>query len=230
MEKLANFLLIDGGLILKINKMANEEKQAETEEEVINQTEESKEQKDVKDKEDIKDSKEADKKKDTKKKKASKSKSTANKKDKEIEELGYKLSEINDKYMRLSAEFDNYRKRTLKEKIEMMKTAGGQALSDMLPVVDDFERGLQAMENAADVSAVKEGVDLIYNKFIEFLKAKGISEIEATNQDFDTDLHEALTKIPAPTEELKGKVVDVIQKGYKIDDKVIRFAKVVIGE
>ncbi len=207
--------------------MSNKEKQATTEEEVINQAEGSKENIDTKQSDDIKDSKPAEKKKESKKKKT---KSTVNKKDKELEELGYKLSEINDKYIRLSAEFDNYRKRTLKEKTELIKTAGGAALSDMLPVVDDFERGLQAMENAEDVIAVKEGVNLIYTKFIEFLKAKGINEIDAVNQEFDTDLHEALTKIPAPSEDLKGKVVDVIQKGYKIDDKVIRFAKVVIGE
>lgn len=151
-------------------------------------------------------------------------------KEKELEEARYKMSEINDKYMRLSAEFDNYRKRTLKEKTDLIKTAGGEVLSDMLPVVDDFDRALLSMENADNVTAVKEGVALIFNKFKEFIKAKGIVEIEALHQEFDTDFHEALTKIPAPKEDLKGKVVDVIQKGYKIEEKVLRYAKVVVGE
>jgi len=150
--------------------------------------------------------------------------------EKELEETRYKLSEINDRYIRLSAEFDNYRKRTLKEKADMIKTAGGEVISDLIPVIDDFERALSVIDKAVDVNAVKEGLVLIYNKFKEFIKVKGISEIEALNQDFDTDFHEALTKIPAPSEEQKGKVVDVIQKGYKIDEKVIRYAKVVIGE
>ena len=178
------------------------------------------------------------KKNDTKKKKntssSKKKKSSVSaelkKKDEEIEELRYKMSEINDKYLRLSAEFDNYRKRTLKEKTDLMKTAGGDVLSDLLPVMDDFERALQSMEKAEDVQAVKDGVTLIYNKFKDFIKSKGVVEIDALNQDFDTDIHEALTKIPAPDEKLKGKVVDVIQKGYKIEDKVIRYAKVVVGE
>ncbi len=148
----------------------------------------------------------------------------------QIEELNNKNAEINDKYIRLSAEFDNYRRRTLKEKGELIKTAGGDAIADILPIVDDFERGLDAMDKAEDVAAVKEGVSLIYNKFKEFIKNKGITEIEAHHQDFDTDFHEALTKIPAPEEGLKGKVIDVVQKGYKIDEKVIRFAKVVVGE
>ncbi len=152
------------------------------------------------------------------------------KKNKELEEIRYKMSDINDKYLRLSAEFDNYRKRTLKEKTDLIKTAGGDVLADVLPVMDDFERALQSMENAENVDAVKDGVNLIFNKFKEFIKSKGIVEIEAINQEFDTDLHEALTKIPAPSEELKGKVVDVIQKGYKIEEKVIRYAKVVVGE
>lgn len=168
-----------------------------------------------------------DDKKSTRKKKAA---VELEKKDKEIEEMRYKMSDINDKYLRLSAEFDNYRKRTLKEKTDLLKTAGGLVLTDILPVVDDFERALQSMANADNITAVKEGVDLIFNKFKDFIKSKGIVEIDCLNQDFDTDLHEALTKIPAPKEELKGKVVDVIQKGYKIEEKVIRYAKVVVGE
>ena len=150
--------------------------------------------------------------------------------EKEIEELKAQVEEQKDRYLRLSAEFDNYRKRTLKERSDMLKTANGDTLSGMLPVLDDLERAMQSMEKATDVAAVREGVVLIYNKLQEFLKNKGIVEIDAMNQVFDTDLHEAITKIPAPTEDLKGKVVDVIQKGYKIDTKVIRYAKVVVGE
>ena len=150
--------------------------------------------------------------------------------EKEIEELKAQVEEQKDRYLRLSAEFDNYRKRTLKERSDMLKTVNGDTLSGMLPVLDDLERAMQSMQKATDVDAVREGVVLIYNKLQEFLKNKGIVEIDAMNQVFDTDLHEAITKIPAPTEDLKGKVVDVIQKGYKIDTKVIRYAKVVVGE
>ncbi|MBI9069754.1 MAG: nucleotide exchange factor GrpE [Salinivirgaceae bacterium] len=196
-----------------------------------NNSEESTENKSDNSAEESKDTEEiTDKKKKSSKKKKVIKLTPIQEKEKENEELRYKMSEINDKYLRLSAEFDNYRKRTLKEKTELIKTAGGAALESMLPIVDDFERALQQMETAADIVAVKEGVMLIYNKFQEFIKAKGIVEIDALNQEFDTDFHEALTKIPAPEESLKGKVVDVIQKGYKIDEKVIRFAKVVIGE
>ena len=151
-------------------------------------------------------------------------------KDKEIEELKTQVEEQKDRYLRLSAEFDNYRKRTLKERSDMLKTVNGDTLSGMLPVLDDLERAMQSMEKATDVAAVREGVVLIYSKLQEFLKNKGVVEIDAMNQVFDTDLHEAITKIPAPSEDLKGKVVDVIQKGYKIDTKVIRYAKVVVGE
>jgi molecular chaperone GrpE len=141
-----------------------------------------------------------------------------------------KFAEMNDKYLRLAAEYDNYRKRTLKEKMELSKSAGEDILINILPVMDDFERGLDHMDKAKDIEAVKEGVQLIYNKFKEFLKQRGVKEIEAKEKDFDTDLHEAITKIPAPTDELKGKVVDVVEKGYYLNEKVIRFSKVVIGE
>lgn len=200
----------------------SENKSEETKEAAENSESEEAEEK-IEDKKEAKDN---SKKKSGKKKKESKEEAL----EKELEDSRYKLSEINDRYMRLSAEFDNYRKRTLKEKADMLKTAGGDVLADVLPVVDDFERALQSMEKATDIDAVKQGVDLIYTKFKEFIKSKGIAEIEALHQDFDTDLHEALTKIPAPSEDLKGKVVDVIQKGYKIEDKIIRYAKVVIGE
>ena len=127
------------------------------------------------------------------------------------------------------AEFDNYRKRTLKERSDLIKTAGENILSSMLPLVDDFERALKAMETAEDVVAVKEGVDLIYNKFIAFLLQNGVKAIPTDNEVFNTDLHEAITTFPAPTEDMKGKIIDCVSKGYTMNDKVIRFAKVVVG-
>lgn len=148
----------------------------------------------------------------------------------ELEKLQGELAELKDKHIRLQAEFDNFRKRTLKEKMELMKSAGESILVNMLPVIDDFERAMQNMNTAGENDPVVDGVKLIYNKFQDFLKQNGIKEIEARETDFDTDLHEAITKIPAPTEALKGKNVDVVQKGYLLNDKVIRFAKVVIGE
>ncbi|HEY3388464.1 MAG TPA: nucleotide exchange factor GrpE [Prolixibacteraceae bacterium] len=147
-----------------------------------------------------------------------------------VAELETANKELNDKYLRLSAEFDNYRKRTLRERMELTKTAGESVMLSILPVVDDFERAMHSIDQGMDFEAVKEGILLIYNKFQEFNKQNGIKEIEAAGKPFDTDLHEALTKIPAPTEELKGKIIDVIQKGYYLNDKVIRFAKVVVGE
>ena len=147
-----------------------------------------------------------------------------------VKELEQKLGVVNDKYLRLSAEFDNYRKRTLKEKMELTKNAGEQILSGILPVVDNFERALASMEKSDDMQAIREGVKLIYNSFKEFLTQNGVTEIDCVNNTFDTDEHEAVTKIPAPSADLKGKVVDCIQKGYKLNDKVMRFAKVVVGE
>jgi molecular chaperone GrpE len=140
------------------------------------------------------------------------------------------LKDFQDRYVRLMAEFDNFRKRTLKERTELIKTAGEDILVNILPVVDDFERGLQVIDKSEDIESVKQGVHLIYNKFREFLNQRGVKEIEAVQQPFDVDVHEAITKIPAPTEDLKGKVVDVVQKGYILNEKVIRFAKVVVGE
>ena len=137
--------------------------------------------------------------------------------------------EWKDKYVRLSAEFDNYRKRTLKEKMELIQTGGEDVVKSMLAVLDDFERAVKAMETAEDVAAVKEGVVLIAQKFRDSLKSKNVIEIEAMGKELDTDFHEAVAKIPAEGTD-KGKIVDVIQKGYKMGDKVIRHAKVVIGE
>jgi molecular chaperone GrpE len=140
------------------------------------------------------------------------------------------VAEWKDKYIRLSAEFDNYRKRTLKEKIDLTKYAGEDLLKSILPVVDDFERGLKTIDQAKDMEAVKEGILLIYNKFSEFLKQKGIKEIETKDSEFNTDFHEAITKIPVEDKSLSGKIVDVVQKGYMLDEKIIRHSKVVVGE
>lgn len=141
-----------------------------------------------------------------------------------------KVLENQDKYLRLSAEFDNYRKRTLKEKTDLLKAAGEDTITRVLPVLDDFERALISMENSTDIEAVKSGILLIYSKLKEVLLQLGIREIESRNLEFNTDLHEAITKIPAPSDDLKGKVVDVVQKGYYLNDKILRFAKVIIGE
>ncbi len=150
--------------------------------------------------------------------------------DNRIEEMEQRWREMNDKYLRLSAEFDNYRKRTLKEKTELIKSAGERILGEILPVMDNFERALQSMETATDVPALREGVELIYSTFKDFLTQQGVQEMECIHAEFNPDLQEAVTKIPASTEEMKGKVVDCIQKGYTLYDKVIRFPKVVVGE
>lgn len=169
--------------------------------------------------------------KDTEKKETKKAKSSKkSKKEDELDKLQDELATLKDKHIRLQAEFDNFRKRTLKEKMELMKSAGESTLLNVLPVIDDFERALQTMGEAEEGNPIVDGVTLIYNKFQEFLKQNGVKEIDAKGQDFDTDLHEAITKIPAPSEDLKGKIVDVVQTGYMLNDKVIRFSKVVIGE
>ncbi|HPF52045.1 MAG TPA: nucleotide exchange factor GrpE [Draconibacterium sp.] len=159
-----------------------------------------------------------------------KKKDKKDKKDLKIEELEGQLQEIQDKHLRLQAEFDNFRRRTLKEKADLIKSGGETVLVNILPVIDDFERALDVMKEVADEDAGKQGTLHIYNKFKEFLKQNNIKEIEAQNQPFDVEYHEAITKIPAPSDELKGKIVDVVQKGYCLNEKVIRFAKVVIGE
>lgn len=141
-----------------------------------------------------------------------------------------KYNELNDKYLRLSAEFDNYRKRTLKERMELIKSASEDILVNFLPVMDNMQRAQKFAAESTEPEAVKEGINIIFKSLADFLTQRGIKEIEAAGSDFDTDLHEALTKIPAPDETLKGKVVDVIEKGYKLNEKVIRYAKVVVGE
>ena len=141
-----------------------------------------------------------------------------------------KVAELQDKYLRQVAEFDNYRKRTMKEKAELILNGGEKSISSILPIVDDFERALKNMETATDVAAVKEGVELIYNKFMSVLGQNGVKVIETKEQPLDTDYHEAIAVIPAPNEALKGKILDCVQTGYILNDKVIRHAKVVVGE
>ena len=148
----------------------------------------------------------------------------------EIAKLNQKCEELNDKNLRLMAEFDNFRKRTLREKADLIKTAGEKVFVNILPLIDGSERDRKAMDSTEDVLAVKEGVDLIYAKFISFLNANGVKAIATENEPFDVDVHEAVTMFPAPSEEMKGKIIDCLSKGYMLNDKVIRYAKVVVGE
>jgi molecular chaperone GrpE len=145
------------------------------------------------------------------------------------EEYQLKVNELNDKYLRLYSEFDNFRKRTFKEKIDLSRTASEEVIKDLLPVLDDFDRAITAMNATNQIEAVKEGIQLIHSKMKAIFMGKGLQEIKSIGETFNTDFHEAITSIPAPSEELKNKVVDEIQKGYTLQDKVIRFAKVVIG-
>jgi molecular chaperone GrpE len=140
-----------------------------------------------------------------------------------------KFLEMQDKYLRLYSDFDNYRKRTMKEKAELISQAGADMLKDILPVLDDFERAVKNNEGSADANAIKEGVKLVHHKLETVLLANGVKEMEAHGVAFNGDLHEAITSIAAPSEDLKGKVVDVVQKGYYLKDKVLRYAKVVVG-
>lgn len=206
-------------MVKKSSKKKDEQKAAKTEKEVkdtVDSTEETTEQEATAEKEAEVETEESPK--------AEVPKKT------EEEIQAEKLAEINDKYVRLSAEFDNYRRRTLKEKMELTKTAGESLLLALLPVVDDFDRALAHIDEAKDIDALKEGIKLIYDKFNDYISQQGMKEIEAKEKEFDTDVHEAVTKIPAPTEEMKGKVIDCIEKGYTLHDKVIRFSKVVVGE
>ncbi len=156
-------------------------------------------------------------------------KSKKAKADKKIDELEKKNEELNDKYLRLYSEFDNYRKRTNKEKLETLKSASAEVITDLLPVLDDFDRAMKAMEDHGIDEETKKGVELIHNKFRNLLIQKGLEPMDSIGKEFDTDYHEAVTNIPAPSEELKGKVVDVIEKGYLLNGRIIRFAKVVVG-
>lgn len=148
----------------------------------------------------------------------------------QLEEAQDKIAELNDKYLRLMAEFDNYRKRVMKEKSELIKTAGSKVITTILPVLDDMERAEQTMEKAEDVAAVKEGLLLIFDKFMKLLASEGLKAIDTTDKVFDTDYHEAVAMVPGQPDELKGKVIDCIQTGYMLNDKVIRHAKVAVAQ
>ena len=149
---------------------------------------------------------------------------------KELDEANEKITILEDKYLRQVAEFDNYRKRTVKEKAELIKNGGERAIESILPVLDDFERALANMSKNESAAEIMTGVELIYNKFVGILRQNGLQKIETEGADFNTDFHEAIAIIPAPTEELKGKVLDCVQTGYTLNDKVIRHAKVAVGE
>ncbi len=150
--------------------------------------------------------------------------------EKELETAKQTIQEQNDKYLRLAAEFDNYRKRTMKEKADLIKNGGEKTICAVLPILDDFERALQNMEKAEDVKAVYEGVDLIFQKFQKALTQEGLEKLNPIGETFDTDFHEAIALVPAPSEDQKGKVLDCVQTGYKLNDKVIRHAKVVVAQ
>ncbi|MCK8493652.1 MULTISPECIES: nucleotide exchange factor GrpE [Spirosoma] len=143
--------------------------------------------------------------------------------------VGSELAELKDKYLRLYADFENFRRRTSKEKLDLISNANEGVLKALIPVVDDFERALQSVETTEDIAAVKEGVSLIYNKLFKTLESKGLKPMISKGEPFNADLHESITQFPAPSDDLKGKVIDEIEKGYYLNDKVIRFAKVIVG-
>lgn len=145
------------------------------------------------------------------------------------EELQYKLAELNDKYLRLYSDFDNFRKRTAKEKMDLIQSGGEDVFKSLLPIVDDFDRAVKSNAEITDIKTINEGINLIYNKFKNTLSQRGLEEMKAIGEPFNTDLHEAITSVPAPNEESKGKILDELEKGYMLNGKVIRFAKVVIG-
>lgn len=147
-----------------------------------------------------------------------------------IAALQAELEKSQKEYLFLMAEFDNYRKRTVKEKAELIKNGGEKAMLGLLPVIDDFERAIDAIDKSSDVEGLKEGVDLIYNKFMKYLESQQVKPMESTGTDFDADIYEAVTTFPAPNESMKGKVIDTVQKGYTINEKVLRHAKVVVGQ
>ena len=205
----------------KNEKLKHNEKDRMKENTVHTQDAEKEEKKDIKSEKETKDTKHTESKPAHSREKELK---------KKIDESEQAARDWQEKYIRLSAEFDNYRKRTLKEKADLILMANANLLKDILPVVDDFERGIDHIDKSNDLEALKQGIHLIYTKFSEFLKQKGIKEIEALGQPFNLDYHEAMTKIPAPAEKDKGKVIDVIEKGYLLNDEVIRYAKVVVGD
>lgn len=148
-----------------------------------------------------------------------------------LEEKEIQIKELNDKYLRLYSEFDNYRKRTQKERIDLIQTGGEDVFKLLLPIIDDFERAQKSMDEKSDFETLKEGVDLIYNKLVSSLASKGLKQMpSAVGEKFDSDVQEAITQIPAPSEDMKGKVIDEVEKGYLLKEKVIRYAKVVVGQ
>jgi molecular chaperone GrpE len=151
-------------------------------------------------------------------------------KDSKNTELEAKINELNDKYLRLYSEFDNFRKRTAKEKIELIQTGGEDVFKSILPVIDDFERAIKSNNETSDIKAVNDGVKLIYHKLKNTLSQKGLEEMKSVGEPFDADIHEGITNVPAPSEDMKGKVIDELEKGYSLNGKIIRFAKVVIGQ
>lgn len=148
----------------------------------------------------------------------------------ELQKLTLELDDSKDRYVRLYAEFDNYKRRTSRERVEMMQMAGKEVIGNLLTVLDDFERALKMMENSTDVPSIMEGLDLINQKFTKILTQEGLKKMDAIGQVFDADFHEAITNIPAPSPDLKGKVLDEVEKGYLLNDKVLRYAKVVVGK
>ncbi len=148
----------------------------------------------------------------------------------ETEKLQAELQEQKDKYIRLMAEFDNFRRRTAKERLELIQTAGKDVIVSLLDVLDDCDRAEKQIQGSEDVNQIKEGVTLVFGKMRSALQSKGVKEMKSVHEEFDVEKHEAITEIPAPTEELKGKVIDEVQKGYYLNDKIIRFAKVVVGK
>lgn len=149
--------------------------------------------------------------------------------EKKLEEVTEQRDEINDKYLRLYSEFDNYRKRTNKERLDILKSASAEVITNLLPVLDDFDRAVKAMEDHGIDDETKKGIELIHNKLTGIMTQKGLEPMNSVGKDFDTDYHEAITNIPAPSEDMIGKVIDVIEKGYLLNGKIIRFAKVVVG-
>lgn len=141
-----------------------------------------------------------------------------------------KYAVLNDKYVRIHAEFDNYRKRTNKEKVDIIGNANASLLKDLIPIIDDFERAIQNNENIEDVNSLKEGFSLIFNKYMNVLKGKGLVPMDSIGQDFDADIHEAIANVPAPKKKQKGKVIDAVEKGYTLNDKIVRYAKVIVGQ
>lgn len=148
----------------------------------------------------------------------------------EVEELQIQLAESKDKHLRLFAEFDNFKKRNIRERMDLLKNASQDTLVSMLPIVDDFDRAKASAEDEGTEESLSEGVMLVYNKLYSVLEGKGLKKMESTGEEFDPELHEAITKIPAPSEEMKGKIIDTIESGFYLNDKIIRYAKVVVGQ